>query len=218
MKNDETMTSETGNTSQLLERARNGDDAAFAELFGGYRKRLKQMIKLRLDRRLFGRIDAEDVLQEAFLEAYRKLPDYLKKPDFPAFLWLRLIVGEKLTDLHRHHLGAQMRDANREVSLYRGAMPEASSAALAAQLIGSFTSPSSAAVRAESKLQIQEALNGMDPLDREILTLRRFELLSNSETAQVLGVSPQAASNRYVRALKRMKTMLNLLREPAKER
>ena len=195
-----------------LAAAWNGDAAAFAEIFGRYRKRLKLMVKLRLDRRLSGRVDAEDVLQEAFLEAFRKLPQYRENQQLPLFLWLRLVVGEKLIDLHRHHLGAQMRDAGREVSLNRSAMPAISSVALAAQLMGSITSPSLAAVRAETKLQIQAALDLMDPLDREVLTLRNFELLSNSETAEVLGISQQAASNRYVRALKRMKELLSLIR------
>jgi len=206
------MNSAQRDDTAALVAAWEGDEAAFAELFGRYRKRLKQMVKLRLDRRLFGRVDADDVLQDAFLEAYGKLPQYRENSDIPLFLWLRLIVGEKLIDLHRHHLGVQARDADREVSLYRGAMPAASSVALAAQLMGSMTSPSIAAVRAETKLQIQDALNRMDPLDREVLTLRNFELLSNSETAQVLEISQQAASNRYVRALKRMKEMLALVR------
>ncbi len=191
-----------------------GDETGFEEeVFDRYRKRLKQMAKLRLDRRLYGRIDVDDVLQEAFLEAFHKLPDYKARcNELPVFLWLRLIVGEKLTDLHRHHLGVQMRDAEREVSIYRGPMPAASSVALAAQLMGSVTSPSLAALRAESRLQIQEALNMMDSLDREVLTLRHFEQLSNSETAQVLEITQQAASNRYVRALKRMKEMLSAVR------
>jgi RNA polymerase sigma-70 factor (ECF subfamily) len=201
-----------GDDSAELTASFHGDEAAFAKLFGRYRKRLKQTVKLRLDRRLFGRIDADDVLQEAFLEAFRKLPRYQENREIPVFLWLRLIVGEKLIDLHRHHLGVQARDADREISLYRGAMPAASSVALAAQLMGTLTSPSRAAMRAESKLQIQDALNRMDSLDREVLTLRNFELLSNSETAQVLGISQQAASNRYVRALKRMKEMMSVAR------
>ena len=189
------------------------DEAGFEEVFDRYRKRLRQMVKLRLDRRLYGRIDVDDVLQDAFLEAFRKLPGYKKRSsELPVFLWLRLIVGEKLTDLHRHHLGVQMRDADREVSIYRGPMPAASSMALAAQLMGSITSPSRAALRAESRLQIQDALNMMDPMDREVLTLRHFEQLSNSETAQVLDIKQQAASNRYIRALKRMKEMLTMVR------
>jgi RNA polymerase sigma-70 factor (ECF subfamily) len=101
-----------------------------------------------------------------------------------------------------------MRDATRDVSIYRGPMPEATSFALAAQLMGKVTTPSHAAIRAESKLQIQDALNTMDAIDREVLTLRHFEMLSNAETAQVLELSHAAASNRYVRALKRMKKIL----------
>jgi RNA polymerase sigma-70 factor, ECF subfamily len=192
----------------LLNRAKAGNEAALAELFDGYRKRLRQMVRLRLDRRLQGRVDPSDVLQEAYLEASRRLPSYSEKEDLPLFLWLRLVVGQKLTDLHRHHLGVEQRDASRDVSIYRGPMPQATSFALAAQLLGKITTPSRAAMRAESKLQIQEALNAMDPIDREVLTLRHFEMLTNAETAKVLGLSQAAASNRYVRALKRMKEIL----------
>jgi RNA polymerase sigma-70 factor (ECF subfamily) len=124
------------------------------------------------------------------------------------FLWLRGIAGNKLRELHRHHLGTQMRDAAREISIYRGAMPEASSAALAAQLLGHDTQPSEAAMRAEVKVHLQEALNQMDPLDREVLALRHFEQLSPQETAQVLGVKEKAAGMRYVRALRRLKEIL----------
>ena len=202
------MTSEDDSFDGLLEQAQTGDEAAMAELFDRYRKRLRQMVRLRLDRRLQGRVDSSDVLQDAYLDARKKLPTYSAKGDLPFFLWLRLVVGQKLTDLHRHHLGTQMRDATRDVSIYRGPMPEATSFALAAQLMGKVTTPSDAAIRAESKLQIQDALNAMDAIDREVLTLRHFEMLSNAETAQVLDLSHAAASNRYVRALKRMKQIL----------
>jgi RNA polymerase sigma-70 factor (ECF subfamily) len=202
------MTSEDENTDRLLEQAQAGDEAAMAELFDRYRKRLRQMVRLRLDRRLQGRVDSSDVLQDAYLDARQKLPTYTAKGDLPFFLWLRLVVGQKLTDLHRHHLGTKKRDAARDVSIYRGPMPEATSFALAAQLMGKITTPSHAAIRAESKLQIQDALNAMDAIDREVLTLRHFEMLTNAETAQVLRLSQAAASNRYVRALKRMKQIL----------
>jgi len=202
------MTSEFDSFDRLLEQAQAGDEAAMAELFDRYRKRLRQMVRLRLDRRLQGRVDSSDVLQDAYLEARQKLPAYSAKGDLPFFLWLRLVVGQKLTDLHRHHLGTQKRDAARDVSIYRGPMPEATSFALAAQLMGKITTPSHAAIRAESKLQLQDALNTMDAIDREVLTLRHFEMLTNAETAQVLELSHAAASNRYVRALKRMKKIL----------
>src|SRR5207249_3417837 len=124
------------------------------------------------------------------------------------FLWLRLVTGQALIDLHRHHLGAQMRDAGLEVSLHRGAFPRASSLSLAELLLGRLTSPTRAAQRAEMRLRLQEALNGLDLLDREVLVLRHFEELSNAETARVLGLEPTAASNRYIRALKRLKAIL----------
>jgi RNA polymerase sigma-70 factor (ECF subfamily) len=166
------------------------------------------MVALRLDPRLQGRIDPSDVIQEAFLEASVRLPEYLRQADVPFFLWLRFLTGQKLVTLHRPHLGARMRDAGREVSLYRGRLPETSSAALAAQLLGHDPRPSEAAVRAERKLRLQAALNSMDPLDREVLALRHFEQLSNAETAQVLGLQESAASKRYVRALKKLKGIL----------
>jgi RNA polymerase sigma-70 factor (ECF subfamily) len=102
-----------------------------------------------------------------------------------------------------------MRDAGQEVSLHRGPFPQASSVSLAAQLLGKLTSASQAAIRVEHKLIVQEALNSMDPIDREVLALRHFEHLSNDETAHVLGLSKSAASNRYIRALKRLKEILS---------
>jgi hypothetical protein len=114
------------------------------------------------------------------------LADYVRAPAIPFFLWLRAIAGNKLLELHRHHLGTGMRDAGREVSLYRGRLPETTSAALAAQLLGHLTRPSEAAVRAEIKVRLQEALNSMEALNREVLALRHFEQLTTSETAQVI--------------------------------
>jgi RNA polymerase sigma-70 factor (ECF subfamily) len=193
---------------RLVEQARAGDTVARNALFEHFRDRLRRMVEIRLDRRLQARIDADDVVQEAFLEAITRLEEYLREPTIPLFLWLRFLVGMRLMQLHRHHLGAQMRDAGREVSLYRGALPEASSAALAAQLLGKETSPTQAVVRAERALRLQEALNALDPLDREILSLRHFEQLSRAEAAQVLGVEEATAAKRYFRALKRLKETL----------
>ena len=193
---------------QLLQRAAAGDPEAWRALFDRDRDRLRRMVALRLDRRLQGRVDPSDVIQEAHIEAMTRLPEYLRQPDLPFFLWLRLIVGQRLTLLHRRHLGAQARDAGREIGLYHGALPEATSAALAARLLGRLTQPSEAAVRAERRIRIQTALHAMDPLDREILALRHFEQLSNGEAAQALGLSKSTASKRYVRALQRLKEIL----------
>jgi RNA polymerase sigma-70 factor (ECF subfamily) len=193
---------------EVIRRAGEGDTAGLEGLFERYRPRLRRMIRLRLDRRLQGRVDPSDVIQEAYVEVSRGLAAYLRDPSLPFFLWLRLVTGQKLALAHRRHLGVQARDAGREVSLYRGALPEATSAALAAQLIGKQTSPSQAAARAELKIRLQEALNSMDELDREVLALRHFEHLTNAETSRVLGISEPAACNRYVRALERLKKVL----------
>jgi RNA polymerase sigma-70 factor (ECF subfamily) len=202
------VATESKETAALLERAGRGDSRAVGALFALHQERLRRMVQVRMDRRLQGRLNPSDVLQEAFLEVSKALAEYLRNPAIPFFLWLRMITGRKLCTLHRHHLGAHVRDAGREVSLHRGALPQASSESLAAQLLGRFTSPSQAAVRAELQIRIQEALNSMDPMDREVLALRHFEQLSNSEIAQVLRISESAASNRFVRALERLKKIL----------
>jgi RNA polymerase sigma-70 factor (ECF subfamily) len=202
------MTSESGDDLRLLERARGGDLGAVNDIFARHRDRLRRMVELRLDWRLQARVDASDVIQDAFLDVARRLPDYLQNPTLPLFVWLRLVVAERLAALRRHHLGTHMRDAGREVSLQGGAMPPASSAALAAQLLGRHTSPTQAALRAERVLRVQEALNALEPIDREILALRHCEQLSRAETAQVLGIQEAAAAQRYVRALKRLKAVL----------
>jgi len=205
------MTSDSSDTDDLLRRAAGGEREALALLFEYYRDRLRQMVRLRLDRRLQGRLDPSDVLQEAYLDFARRLPEYVADPTMPFYIWLRFLTGQRLIDLHRQHLGAKMRDAGQEVSLYRGAFPQASSVSLAAQLLGRLTSASRAAIRAETQIKVQEALNSMDPMDREVLTLRHFEMLSNDEAAAVLGIKKAAASNRYVRALKRLKEVLAAL-------
>jgi RNA polymerase sigma-70 factor (ECF subfamily) len=202
------MAGEGSETARLLERAAEGDQGVWGTLLARHRDRLRRMIALRLDHRLQGRLDPSDVLQEVYLQAAAHLADYLRAPAVPFYLWLRGIAGNKLLELHRHHLGTRLRDASREVSLFRGSMPQTSSAALAAQLLGKDTRPSEAAVRAEMKVRLQEALNRMDPLDREVLALRHFEQLSTAEAAQVLGVEPKAAGKRYLRALQRLREIL----------
>src|SRR5215813_8931697 len=147
------MSSEDGHSVDLLKRAAEGDEHAVNELFVRHRSRLRAMVRLRMNRRLQGRVDPSDVLQEAYLEVCKHFPEYVRSPTLPFFLWLRHITGQKLITVHRQHLGAQMRDADREVALYRGALPEASSASLAAQLLGRFTSASQAAIQAEVQIR-----------------------------------------------------------------
>jgi RNA polymerase sigma-70 factor (ECF subfamily) len=205
------MDNNSSDTVALIERSQAGDTQALNELFSRHRERLRRMVEMRLDHQLQARVDASDVVQDAYVEAVQRLGEYLRDPKLPFFLWLRLVVGERLLKLHRHHLGTKMRDAGREVALYRGALPQASSAALAAHLLGKHTSPTQAAVRAERVLRLQEALNTLDPMDREILALRHFEDLTSAEAARVLDIQEEAAAKRYVRALRRLKKILAAL-------
>ena len=195
-------------TVRLFERLQAGDKRVLGELFQRHRDRLRRMVELRMDARLYGRIESSDVLQDGFLDVAKRVDSYLIDPKLPVFLWLRLVISDRLASYHRHHLGTALRDAGREVSLYRDPLPQASSAALAAMLMGRLTSPSNAAIRAEQILQIQEAVNLLEPLDREVVALRHFEQLNRAETATVLGISEEAGAKRYIRALKKLKSIL----------
>jgi RNA polymerase sigma-70 factor (ECF subfamily) len=201
-------TDDSDEVRALLERVGAGDATGWQPLLDLFHDRLRRMVAVRLDPRLHGRFDPSDVLQDTYLDAHGKLPEYLRDPRMPFFLWLRYLTGHHLGRLHRDHLGRQLRDAGREVSLFCAAMPEASSVALAAQLLGRECAPSEAAVRAERQLRLQEALDRMDPLDREVLALRHFEHLTRAETAAVMGISEAAAAQRYLRALARLREVI----------
>jgi RNA polymerase sigma-70 factor (ECF subfamily) len=197
----------------LLERLRQGDRDVLGELFGIHRSRLWRMIRFRMDRRLLGRIDPDDVLQEAFLVGSRRIESFLLEPGASLFIWLRLIVMQTLCDLHRHHVGAQMRDARRDVSLDPRTNGNRTSVCLATHLVGSITSPSQVAVALELLGGLEIAIRSMAEIDQEIIALRHFEDLTNIETAEALGLTPQAASNRYVRAIARLKDILGPFRD-----
>ena len=190
-----------------LERILAGEESAFAEAFADHRERLWRMVHFRLDRRLQGRVDADDILQEAYLDAVKRLPHFAESQPMSLFVWLRLVVGQTLIDVHRRHLGAKMRDAEREESIQQQ-LSEGTSISLSFHLLAHLTSPSQAAVRAELFSFVKEALTGMSETDREVLALRHFEELTNNEVAEVLGLERKAASIRYVRALARLKIVL----------
>lgn len=202
------MTPDTDD-SVLLQNAAAGDEQAVQDLFARHRDRLKRMVHLRLSRRLQGRVDDSDVVQEALTDCARRLQEYVADPKLPFFLWLRHMTGLKLNEFHRRHLGTQLRDADREVTLHRGGLPEADSMSLAAHLLGQLTTPSQAAIKAETRLIVQDALNNMDATDREVLALKHFEQLSTTEIAEVLGMSKAGAGSRYLRAIKRLKEILS---------
>lgn len=202
--------SDSGLNDDLVLRLQAGDDHAFAELFSVYRSRLKQMLEFRMDRRLRGREDASDILQEVYIDAHKRMAHYLKRPELSFYIWLRQLTTQRLFDIHRRHLKAEKRDIKQEVSIDRRRMAS-TSASMAIQLADHLASPSEVAIKAETVAQIEVTLDQMDPIDREVLALRHFEELRNSEVAEVLGIKEAAASNRYVRAVSRLREALEEL-------
>ncbi len=192
----------------LVLRLREGDPDALGELFSLHRERIWRMIRFRMDRRLAARIDADDVLQESFLAARSRIDNFLAEPGGSFFVWLRMIALQTLFDQHRHHIGAEMRNAGRDVQL--GDRPDSAntSLCLAARLAGTITSPSEAVAGLEMMQRLEQAIRTMADLDQEIIAMRHFEDLTNIESAEALGISPTAASNRYVRAIMRLKEIL----------
>lgn len=201
---------ETVRANELINRVVQGDHAALADLFSLYRPRLWRLVAFRLHPQLQGRIDADDVLQDAWLRAIDRIDSFLRDAATSPFLWFRTIVSQTLVDLHRFHMGAQKRSAAREFSINRGWSNESTSSSMSFHLQQPAKSPSSTLGRAEQARQLETALQGMNENDREVLALRHFEELSNSETARVLNMTEQAASARYIRALARLKQVLEV--------
>lgn len=206
------MSEEAPNLESLLARAAAGDATAWGSLLASQEERLTQIAQFRMDPRLRGRIDAADVMQETFIAATARRAEFFQQSSQSLFLWLRWLVGNTLLELHRHHLGAQIRDVKREVRSdwlsHRSGSDDGTQAALVEQLTGGATGPATAARRAEVKSRLDEALEQMDPTDREVLAMRHYEQLTSAETAQVLGIQERAAAKRYTRALERLREIL----------
>ena len=194
---------------EVINKLIEGGDAAVAELFSEFQPRLERMVEFRLDRRLRGRVDSLDIIQEAYIEIARRIRDYTSNPTVAFYVWVRQITWQTLVSVHRRHLG-QKRHPNMEVRLNRK-NPNETTFSIAEALVGQLTSPSGAARRQEDYDQLREALSTMDDTDREVLALRHFEQLGNNEVAEILEISRTAASNRYVRAIKRLGDVLATL-------
>jgi RNA polymerase sigma-70 factor (subfamily 1) len=196
-------------TDDVVQKMRDGSEEALAEVFSGYRQRLRRIIRFRLDHRLGRRISESDVLQDTYLAAARRLEHFRKHPEMSPLLWFRLVAQQQLIDLHRQHLQAEMRDVRKEVSIQQPAASPHTSMAIAAQLVGPATAASEIVARAERIQRLEQTLNRMDPIDREVIALRHFEELSNIETAAVLEIQHSAASKRYLRAMSRLTELLS---------
>jgi len=201
------MSIDAPSDAELEARIRAGDIDALARLFERHQARLRRMIDLRLDPRLRHRVDADDVLQEVFIDARKRIQSFGEQEELGGFVWLRMVAGQTMTDVYRRHLGAQRRSARGEVRL-SGHGPRATSESISFQLTANLSSPSQAAMRVERSEALRAALDSMDELDREVLVLRHFEDLSNGEVAALLGLQKTAASNRYIRALGRLRGLM----------
>jgi RNA polymerase sigma-70 factor (ECF subfamily) len=201
------MTGLDSEADRLLERAGRGDLAARQQLLVLHQQRLRQMIRLRMDRRLAARIDPSDVVQETFLEAINKLSDYLRRRPLPFYPWLRQLACERLIDLHRRHVRAQKRSVRREEPQAL-LLAESSALALADRLVARGSTPSAGLGRRELRARVQAALSQLAETDRELLLLRHLEQLSTQEIAAILGITEGAYYTRHVRALERLRALL----------
>lgn len=186
-----------------IQAARRGDNSRLGALLQAYRHRLRRMVEIRMNPDLRARLDGSDVVQEALVEATQRIDDYEPREGCSFYLWVRFLAAQKLQQLERAHLGTAKRDARRDRHLASG-LPGVSSVALANLLLDSGTSPTRAVAREEDRARLLAAIESMDDTDREILALRYFENLSSADAADVLGITPNAASVRAVRALRKL--------------
>ncbi|MGI9470021.1 MAG: sigma-70 family RNA polymerase sigma factor [Rubripirellula sp.] len=191
----------------LVEKLRRGDDHALAALFELYHDRFVRLVEFRLNHKLRTRLDSSDILQEAYIDASKRLDHFFSRESASISVWLRLIVLQRLQLMVRHHLLTDKRDARREVSIGRAAGSNEFND-IAHLLADSLTSPSTALQRSESVTLVEQMLETLSATDREVLLLRHFEQVPNDEVAEILGISVKAASNRYVRALSKLKDLL----------
>jgi len=202
------MAQDLPNRDEIVAALQVDREEALAKYFFAVEARLKRIVNFRLDYRLGGRVSESDVIQETYVRAAKRIDSFLDKDDMPFFVWLRLEVSQKLNEIHRHHFGAAKRDVRKEVNLRGNKDSGKTSMALAAHIVAQLTSPSRLMQRAEQIAALEQTLAEMNELDREVIALRNFEELSNLETAKALGIEPAAASKRYLRALKRLREIM----------
>lgn len=204
------MWPDTETTQELLSLAageKDGNDDAVGRLLERHRPAIRRLIDMRLDQALKRRVDASDIIQDVMIEAHRRLEKYMENPVMPFHLWLRQIAKDRIIDMHRRHRVAARRSIDREQPLASPRLDQ-STVDLAGQLTDRELTPASTAMWEELNQRFQSACDELEENDREIVLMRHFEQLSNQETAAAIGVSPQAASMRYLRAMRRLRELL----------
>ncbi|MCA9214559.1 MAG: sigma-70 family RNA polymerase sigma factor [Planctomycetales bacterium] len=202
-------------TEQLLDGVRTGDDGAANRLLERHRDSLRRMIEMRLDRRIQQRVDASDIVQEVMIEANRRLQKYLDDPVMPFHLWIRQMARDRIIDAHRRHRGSGKRSVDREKAMTAPGAVDRSTIELAAQLCDAEMTPAEAATMRELHQRFQNAIEELDENDREIVIMRHVEQLSNQDVATALGLTAPAASMRYLRAIRRLRSLLNISSDEA---
>lgn len=203
------MWPDASTTQELLARARQGNESAINALLERHREAIRRLIDARLDYAVRRRVDASDIVQDVLIEASRRLREYLRDPAMPFPLWLRYLARDRLIDAHRRHRLAERRSVDREQALVAPATADHSSIALDAQLRDRGLTPAAAALRDEFGRHFRQALAQLDEPDREMILMRHFEQLTNREVSQNLGLTDAAASMRYLRALRRLRAVLD---------
>ena len=167
------------------------------------------MVQMRMDPKIRQRVDASDIVQEAMMEANRRMPTFLENPAMPFHLWIRQIATDRLIDQHRRHRVSQKRSVDLEQAPVVAANLDHSTIHFDGQLHDPEMTPAKAAIQAEMQRRFEQAIEEMDERDQEIIVMRHFEKLSNQEVASVLSLSEPAASMRYLRAIRRLKQQLS---------
>ena len=205
----EHMWPEANKTEELLNQAKQGDEAAVNQLIQRHRDALGHLVRMRLDKKIQRRIDVSDIVQEVMIEANRRLQEYLNNPAaMPFHLWIRHIARDRIIDAHRRHRGSAKRSVDREQPLAVPGGFDKSSVILAAQLVDAEKTPAAATLEKELARHVESAITELDDTDAEVIVMRHYEQLTNQEIATALGLSEPAASMRYLRAIKRLRELM----------
>lgn len=197
------------NTADLLRDVKDGDSQAVERLLARHRDSLHRMIQLRLDQRIKRRVDVSDVVQDVLIEANRRLKDYLQNPAMAFHLWIRQIAKDRLIDAHRRHRVSAKRSIDREQPMMVAGGVDQSSLDIVGQLCDPGITPAAAATQRELARHVETAIARLGDTDRDIILMRHYEQLSNGEIAAALGLTEPAASMRYLRAIRRLRELLD---------
>ncbi len=202
------MWPEQDKTQELLDQARQGDEGAINALIDRHRNALRHLVRMRLDRKIQRRVDVSDVVQDVLIEANRRLKTYLENPAMPFHLWIRHIARDRIIDAHRRHRGSAKRSVDREQPMVIPGGFDQSSIILAAQLVDGEKTPAARIMEKELAQRVEQAIAELDDLDAEVIVMRHYEQLTNQEIAQALELTEPAASMRYIRAVRRLRELM----------